>query len=370
MLPDTYVQSLVAAALDYVDALLPPPPYQVTVPETAADQDRAGATGKPPSKRKRASRKRFAASRASPAVAAAPADNPAGLEGAVTEPAAAEEGGDGIAAKPPAGVDNATLAALLLADDAEPDDDPAAPGCAMLGGDGAAGTGAGCGAGGEGEGHGQPADPLGHTGEVGHHALFALPEAPELPPELAGEPCSCISAPNQKHGPELHLQAASGHADAPSVLVAQPQPQADAPAAPAPAEASLDPGPAQAQAPAQAAEAKHPEPYVPSARDLATALGALYAAYTLFETQPGAAGGDQGTGTGTGTGSGSGSRALLYVPPSRLLALGRLAAAAAREGVRDAVALLRRLIMRGALVVGAVRRPPCGADLLTAASGR
>ena len=384
MLPDTYVQSLVAAALDYVDAPLPPPPYQVTVPETAPEQDGAGAAGKPQGKGKRVSRRHDAASRASPALAAEPAaGNPAGQERIGTQPAAAGEGGGRSAATPAAGVDNATLAALLLADDAEPDEGPAAPG-----GDGAAGTGAGCGACAEGSG------PLGHAGEVGHHALFALPEAPELPPELAGEPGSPMGVPerapalvlellpepadqpgstdsahDQGGRAELSLQAAPRRVDARDP-VAQPPAQAGAPATPAPAEALLDPVPAQVEAPAQAgaeaplaqaAQAQNPE------RDLATALGALYAAYTLFETQPGAAVGDQGIGSGSGPCSGP--RALLYVPPSRLLALGRLAAAAARAGVRDAVALLRRLIRLGALVVGAVRRPPCGMDLLAAGAG-
>lgn len=389
MLPDTYVHSLLAAALDYVDAPLPPPPYQVTLPESAADQGGAGAANKPPSKHKR-----DAAPSAATAAASA-ADGPAGHGGVEAPPATAEDPGDSSAAMPAAGVDNATLAALLLADDAEPDDAPAAPDIAGLGGGGAAGSGAVPEAGRE--GHSQPADPTSHSDEVAHDALFALPEAPELPPELAGEPGSPISAPNQAHArlpelpPELAGEHASlsaapdqadgaemsprpvpGHADVSSSLVAQAQARAHAPATPAPAQALLDAVPAEAAAPAQACAepqaaqaegAGNPGPW-----DLATALGALYAAYTLFETQPGTAGGDQGLGLVAG--SCPGSRALLYVPPSRLLALGRLAAAAAQVGVRDAAALLRRLIKLGALVVGAVRRPPCGANLPAAASGR
>ena len=394
MLPDTYVHSLLAAALDYVDAPLPPPPYQVTVPESAAEPGKAGAAAKPPGKRKRGAAP-------SAATAAAPAaDSPAGHGGTGAQPAAAEQRGDGCAALPAAGVDNATLAALLLADDAEPDDTPAAPDFAGLGADGAAGSGVVPGAGRE--GHSQPADPAGHAGEAAHDALFALPEALELPPELAGEPGSPISVPTQAHahvpelppelagepaslsaapvqadGAEMSPRAAPGHDGVSSVLVAQAQAHADAPAAPAPADLLLEAMPARAKAPAQAgAEAQatqvegveNPKPWEPSARNLATALGALYAAYTLFETQPGEAGGDQAPGFRSG--SCPGSWALLYMPPSRLRALGRLAAAAAREGVRDAAALLRRLIRLGALVVGAVRRPPCGADLPATALGR
>ncbi|KAK9845437.1 hypothetical protein WJX81_006417 [Elliptochloris bilobata] len=89
-------------------------------------------------------------------------------------------------------------------------------------------------------------------------------------------------------------------------------------------------------------------------------VGALYAAYTLYETQPAAAGRDPDSGSGLG------HVVVLYVPPSRLRAMGRLAAAAAAAGARDATAVVRRLIRRGALAVGAVRRPPCSLYLLDA----
>ncbi len=54
---------------------------------------------------------------------------------------------------------------------------------------------------------------------------------------------------------------------------------------------------------------------------------------------------------------------MLYLPPSRLRALGRLVAAAAAAGVRNVPAVAKALLTSNALAVGAVRRPPCGTKL-------
>lgn len=71
-------------------------------------------------------------------------------------------------------------------------------------------------------------------------------------------------------------------------------------------------------------------------------MGALYAIYTLHETQPGA------------------RKVRPYIPLSSLEGLLPLAREMRRRGVPDVAAILKRLLEGNALVYGGVLRPPAG----------
>jgi hypothetical protein len=305
MLPEAYIQSLLAAALDCVDCPTP-------------EQPQAGA----------------------PAASAG------------QRPTGGSDGGGGAPAATTA-VDNATLAALLLED--EPDSATAAEAGRASAGAGALALTLGLAGGGAADELAAAQRAGSPPPDLGDMLALPLPPPPALPPGVAAAGGSEVPPGlAATGGPELPpappLAAAGGVAGSPASLPA-PAPaavprQAGSPAADAPQAPSPGTGEPAGTGPR--------EPGAPAARPgtcraFARRAAALYAAYALLEAQP-----------RTGLHA-EHPRVLLYLPPSRVRSLGGLAAAAAAAGVRDVAAIVRRLVRARAFVVGAVRRPPCGA---------
>ncbi len=300
MLPEAYIQSLLAAALDCMDGPLP-------------EQLEAGA----------------------PAACA-------GLR-----PAGGSDGSGGAPAAAPA-VDNATLAALLLED--EPDSATAAEAGQASAGAGALALTLGLAGGGAADELAAAQRAGSPPPDLGEMLALPPPPPPALPPGVAALPPG-VAAPGGPELPPAPPLAAAGRAGDSSASLPAPASAASsqqagsaaagAPQAPSPGTG----GPAGTGTREPGAPAAHPG----TCRDFARRAAALYAAYALLEAQP-----------RTGLHA-EHPRVLLYLPPSRVRALGALAAAAVAAGVRDVAAIVRRLVRERAFVIGAVRRPPCGA---------
>lgn len=299
MLPEAYIQSLLAAALDCVDGPLP-------------EQLEAGA----------------------PAACA-------GLR-----PAGGSDGSGGAPAAAPA-VDNATLAALLLED--EPDSATAAEAGQASAGAGALALTLGLAGGGAADELAAAQRAGSPPPDLGEMLALPPPPPPALPPGVAALPPG-VAAPGGPELPPAPPLAAAGRAgdssaSLPASASAASSQQAGSAAAGAPQAPSPGTGgPAGTGTREPGAPAAHPG----TCRDFARRAAALYAAYALLEAQP-----------RTGLHA-EHPRVLLYLPPSRVRALGALAAAAVAAGVRDVAAIVRRLVRERAFVIGAVRLPPAG----------